>query len=255
MQPEGYEVTYEFEETHWWYVARRKLIFAQVKKAAETLGEGLEILDFGCGTGYNLRHLARFGHVTGADILTAEHDSFQRRDGHQYIDLKDNLDGQSGRYALITALDVIEHIDDDIAALRSIRDMLRDEGQLIITVPAYDWLWSGEDIISEHKRRYTQTQLRQAFLEAGFSEVYCSYFNVCILPILAVVIWAKKLLAPGRSRQSDLKRSPALINSIMSALVGLEDVLVGREKIRLPAGASIVCRLRKMGQGESRRNP
>ncbi|MCK4816349.1 class I SAM-dependent methyltransferase [bacterium] len=249
MLREGYAVTAEFEENHWWFRSRRDLIFEQVKKAVvdiEHQGKKLNILDYGCGTGYNLRLLAKFGTVTGADINTVAIKEFSKVGNYRYIDLSNNLTPYYGMYDLIVALDVIEHIDYDVQALKDIWKLLRINGELIITVPAYEWLWSGEDIISQHKRRYTKSSLRAAIRDAGYEEIFLSYFNLCILPFMACVIWGKKLLFPKKAIESSVSKTNRFVNWILNRITSIEDTLIGKEKLCLPAGPSLVCRLRKM---------
>jgi SAM-dependent methyltransferase len=248
MLREGYAVTAEFEENHWWFRSRRDLILEQVKKAiGNRKNQGdYKILDYGCGTGYNLRHLANFGSVTGADIHTEAIKEFSKQEEYPYIDLSKDLTPHFGKYDLILALDVIEHIDDDVQALKEIGKLLSPDGELIITVPAYKWLWSGEDIISLHKRRYTESSLRIVTQKAGYDEFFFSYFNLFILPLMAVVIWGKKLFSSQKANASDLSKTNRFINWILYRITSLENTRVGKELFSLPAGSSIICRLKNI---------
>jgi 2-polyprenyl-3-methyl-5-hydroxy-6-metoxy-1,4-benzoquinol methylase len=245
MQREGYAKTAEFEEEHWWFRSRRDLIIEQVKKAisnGDKQGK-YDILDYGCGTGYNLHHLEKFGSVTGADINTGSIEEFSKIDKYPYIDLNNDLTQYYGKYNLILALDVIEHVDDDVQILKEIRKLLSPKGELIITVPAYECLWSGEDVISLHKRRYTITRLLTAVGEAGYIELFSSYFNLGILPLMATVIWGKKVLFPKKANTSNLSKTNRFFNWILYQFTHIEGKLVGTEILSLPAGSSIICRL------------
>jgi SAM-dependent methyltransferase len=246
MQAEGFRVTREFEESHWWFRSRRDLIRMQVNKAAAELGapdKRLRILDFGCGTGFNLSLLAEFGEVSGADRLHADHEQFRLAHGFPMLDVAEDLPANQGRFELVTAFDVLEHIDDDVAGLRTLEGLLAPSGQILLTVPAYQWLWGGEDVISEHRRRYTETTLRRCVATTGLKIEFISYFNLSILPMMTSVIWARRLLASGVDTKSSLSTPPSWLNEALYNVTAREAALVGSQSLRMPAGASIVCRL------------
>jgi SAM-dependent methyltransferase len=183
--------------------------------------------------------------VTGADRFR-DYDSVYRRP-HTFpmIDVERDLPAHAAGFDLVTALDVLEHLDDDVAGLRTLRDLLRAGGQLILTVPAYPWLWGGEDVISEHKRRYTLGVLTQRCAAAALRVEYASYFNLSILPAMTSVIWARRLFSPNAQNQSSLSTPPRWLNEALYRLTAKEAEFVGTQRLRMPAGASIVCRLRK----------
>jgi SAM-dependent methyltransferase len=134
--------------------------------------------------------------------------------------------------------DVLEHVEEEQALLEAIDASLRPGGTLLLTVPAYDWLWSGEDIVSEHKRRYTLPTLNAALQRAGFAAVKGSYFNSLLLPVVAAVIWGEKLLSPRREPRSDLRPLPGWINEPLRWVFSLEESILRRTT--LPFGASIL---------------
>src|SRR5262245_21677014 len=150
MQAEGYRVTLEHQADHWWYRSRRELWLRQVERAARALGHperALDLLDYGCAAGFDLPALARFGAAHGADVVDAGQiaalaghvDAAAPRDGAFPIHrVPDDLPGLRGRFHVVTCLDVLEHVDDDVAALRAIAALLAPGGQLVVTVPAYD---------------------------------------------------------------------------------------------------------------------
>src|SRR6185369_16495183 len=118
MQVEGFRVTRDFEESHWWFRSRRDLIRMQVAKAAAELGypaRKLKLLDYGCGTGFNLTLFSEFGEATGADRFQPEHEQFRLEHGFPMLDVERDLAANAGRFDLVTALDVLEHLDDDVA--------------------------------------------------------------------------------------------------------------------------------------------
>lgn len=249
MRDEGFRVTLDHEADHWWFRSRRDLIMRQVGRAARSAGyprRKLRILDFGCGTGHNLPFFSVFGEVLGADRLRHENYPTSRNSEFRILDADRDLSALTASFDIVTALDVLEHLDDDVEGLRRIGGLLADGGRVVLTVPAYRWLWSGEDVISEHRRRYTQNQLLRVCESAGFRVEYSSYFNLSILPGMALVVWARRLSAGGTGTTSNLSRMPKWINRALYEITAKEAAWVGGEWGTMPAGASIVCRLLKL---------
>lgn len=256
MQREGYQVTADFETTYWWFVSRRELILKQVEKAATALGwpeRKLALLDFGCGTGFNLPYFAQFGQVHGADVADESLTEFQKTQEYPLINLRKDTKAYYGRFDIVTALDVIEHIEDDVEGLRGLASYLKPGGQVVLTVPAYQWLWSGEDVISQHKRRYTEPQLLRACRAAGYEVLYSSYFNFSVLPAITAAIWGKRLFVPnGAAQHSDLQPLPRWLNGLLYRMTSAEARWVGEERWRMPAGASIISRLKPITNKSTR---
>lgn len=252
MQVEGFRVTRDFEEVHWWFRSRRDLIRMQVSRAigeVRVTGRKPQIVDVGCGTGFNLGLLSEFGDVSGADRFRPEHEEFRLSHAFPMLDVERDLPNQRARFDLVTAFDVLEHMDDDVAGLRTLESLLAPGGQMLLTVPAYQWLWGGEDVISEHRRRYTKTSLTRAIAEAGLRVRFMSYFNLSILPMMTSVIWARRLFTSADAEaKSSLSTPPSWLNEALYSLTSGEAALVGKEALRMPAGASIVCRLQR-GEG------
>jgi SAM-dependent methyltransferase len=250
MLREGYQVTADHEATHWWFLSRRELVLLQVRAAAAELGfpgRRLRLLDYGCGTGFNLPFLSEFGEVVGAEHAPEALAEFRKASRFPILDLSADLREHRSRFDVLLALDVLEHIDDDVEGLRTMRRFLGGEGRMVLTVPAYDWLWSGEDVISQHRRRYTRSALARVCEAAGLEVLYLSYFNLAILPVVATVVWARRLLARESARHSNLRSMRGWLNALLHGLTVREARWVGRERLRLPAGASLVCRLRAAG--------
>ena len=245
MQREGFRVTAAFEEHHWWFRARRDLFLCQVERALSERGEQgrrPRLLDYGCGTGFNLRFLARYGEAFGADVSYEHEAEFRSVPQGAWLSLDGDLEPQQGRFDVLTALDVLEHLEDDVAGLVSMRELLGPGGQLVLTVPAYHWLWSGEDVISDHRRRYTRSSLERACRTAGLEPRFISYFNLGILPAVTATIWAERLLRPNAPPRSNLRSLPPRVNEWLYRLVAREARWVGQQRSRLPAGASLVAR-------------
>lgn len=129
---------YNHEQSHWWFVGRRKIVFSILDKCLPVVKDQLRLLDVGCGTGFNLARLDKYGHATGVDI-SEEAVRFSRlRDCKDVLKIdKGNLPFDNNTFNVVTVLDVIEHIDDDYAALCDYYRVMKDEGILLITVPAH----------------------------------------------------------------------------------------------------------------------
>jgi 2-polyprenyl-3-methyl-5-hydroxy-6-metoxy-1,4-benzoquinol methylase len=253
VRAQGYEVTRQHQASHWWYQARRDLCLRQVRRAARALGypqRRLSLLDYGCAGGFDLPFLAELGTAEGADIADALAGNGNGNGNgaerpHLVHVVPRDLAGLRGRFDIVTCLDVLEHLEDDVDGLRTLRSLLVPRGQVVLTVPAYAWLWSGEDEISAHHRRYTRGALLAACRLAGLEVLYASYFNISLLPAMAAVIWTRRLLRRDWRATSNLTADPAWLRGLAGAATALEARWVGDERCTLPAGASIVCRLRR----------
>jgi 2-polyprenyl-3-methyl-5-hydroxy-6-metoxy-1,4-benzoquinol methylase len=257
MLAEGYRVTAHHQASHWWYLSRRDLFLRQVRRAARERGHpgrSLSLLDYGCASGFDLPFLGELGTAEGADVAGVK-DKLAAADGgegqpsrHAIHEVPRDLPRLRGRFDVVTCLDVLEHLDDDVEGLRTVGSLLAPGGQVVVTVPAYGWLWSGEDVISEHRRRYTRGRLLRACRAAGFQVLFASYFNLTLLPAMAAVVWARRLLRRDWRSRSNLSADPWPLRALLRAVTAFEARWVGDEWLPLPAGASVVCRLR-LGDG------
>jgi SAM-dependent methyltransferase len=239
MQSHHYPILYQVEETHWWYVGRRRIIQSLVQKICNTLDKpDPRILDVGCGTGANLKMLATCGRAEGVDI-SPQAVEFCRQRGLDSVKLGaiEHLPYESDSFELVTALDVIEHLDDDVAGLREMRRVLRRDGRLLLFVPAFMFLWGVQDDVSNHRRRYTLPRLLSAVKEAGFSVESASYANISFfLPVL-VVRSVMRWLSLRADTEYGINISP--MNGPFSWLFAAERFVLNRWKI--PFGVSAVC--------------
>ncbi len=246
MKDEIYALTYELEERYWWYVARRKVVMAQVENILKLVGTAgcPRLLDYGCGTGLNLLHLANLGDAYGLDSSEIALDFCRRRGIENVIQLDDRGGGQTDNpfdqpFQVVTMLDVLEHIPNDELALRQVSGLLAPGGVLLVTVPAFEFLWSGEDFVSGHQRRYSRRSLIRMFHNAGYEVLKASYFNFFLFPMqVAVVLW-KRLLRPRSMYRTNLSELPWALDSLLTAIMSSEAGLL--RICNLPIGGSIVC--------------
>ena len=232
-----YDRMAELDERHWWYRARRKILADLIAREID-LPEDARILEIGCGTGHNLEMLRRFGRVDGIEIDGAARALASRRLGHAIGDAPlPELPGvPEHAYDLVALLDVLEHVDEDAASLRSMARRLKPGGRILVTVPAFPWMWSAHDEINHHKRRYTRASLRKAAAEAGLKVEMMSWFNSLLFPLAAAARLAGRLT--GRN-DSDDRLPPKPVNALFEAIFGLERYAVGR--LPLPPGVSLVA--------------
>ncbi|MEO8966766.1 MAG: class I SAM-dependent methyltransferase [Solirubrobacteraceae bacterium] len=236
MEQQAYREQFELEDTHWWFAGRRAVIWALLRRAGTP--PGARMLDAGCGTGQNLIEYGRLGTATGVDFSADAIDFCRQRglDGATQGRLE-ALNFDAASFDLILATDVLEHLEDDLAAMRELRRVAAPGARLLVTVPAYRWLWSQHDTAHHHFRRYTQRQLRRRLASTGWRPIVSSYFNSVLLPPIATV----RLLArrhPERAERPDLKLTPPLLNAVLESPMRLEAGLIERGA-RLPAGVSI----------------
>lgn len=236
MEEQVYQELYELEDAHWWFRGRRSVIHALLARAE--LPEQARILDAGCGTGRNLVELGALGEATGVDP-SPDAIEFCRRRGLSSVAQAglEALPFADGSFDLVVATDVIEHIDDDRGALTELRRVAAGDGWLLLTVPAYMWLWSQHDESHHHRRRYTLRELRGRAESAGWRPAAASYFNTALLAPIAAVRTLTRRQAP-RDGRSDYQLTEGPLNAVLSLPMRGEAALI-RRGARLPAGVSI----------------
>lgn len=239
-----YALHAEHEATHWWYVARREIVLDLLRRGLGAPDGTLRLLDIGCGAGGLLPHLAEFGSVTGVDPSPdAVAHAARHGTGDVHVGtLPDGLPfGSDDRFDVITLLDVVEHIDDDVLSLRVISRLLAPAGILVLTVPASPFLWSGHDIVNEHRRRYTRATLRDRLERAGFQVTMLSYYNAALFPPIAALRIMRRLLR-GTEARADVGAVPAPINALLRTVFAAERHVLGR--LPLPFGLSLIATAR-----------
>ncbi|MEY8689949.1 MAG: class I SAM-dependent methyltransferase [Leptothrix sp. (in: b-proteobacteria)] len=235
MNRDAYERMAVHQGQHWWFVGRRSVLEALLRSLR--LPNCAHILEVGCGPGGNLSLLQRFGQVDAVEsdlhsrITAGALSGLPVRDGR----LPDELDLGGQRYDLICLFDVLEHIKDDQSALQALSQHLKPGGRLLITVPAYAWLYSQHDERHHHHRRYTARSLRDTAARAGWSAARVGYFNSLLFPIAAAKRLAERVLRRSLG-DDDIQPAPR-VNRLLTALFSLEARWSGLHL--LPAGLSV----------------
>jgi len=244
MNISEYGEMYKLESFYWWFVARRRLLESLIEEISHEYNRP-RILDVGCGTGINFSVLAKYGDTFSSDA-SEEALSFSKGRGIDGLvrSQGESLPFASSTFNIVTALDVLEHVDDDLKALDELLRVTKDGGVLVITVPAYGFLWSEHDEALHHRRRYAASELRNKLTNAGFEvERITYYITFLFFPILLVRFVQSVLKKSIRAKTSHIIL-PGWLNSLLIAILGFERVLLRR--MNFPFGVSIVCLARKM---------
>lgn len=240
LRESAYSEHYAVEDRHWWFRGRWAVVEALMARAG--LPERPRILDAGCGTGGNLARYSRLGDATGVDPAPDAVRFCHERglDSVKQAGLE-SLPFEDDSFDLIAATDVIEHIEAEHEALTELRRTAARNGVLLLTVPAYMWMWTPEDDNLHHKRRYTKKRLKQAVERAGWTPKVATYFNTILLPPIAAARFMPQ--SSNGDKKADLERTPPALDGPLSLPMRFEARLI-RAGVSLPAGVSvgIVCR-------------
>ncbi len=238
----GYADRYEeFERTHWWFAARRRVLDSVLRRHVG--GGNGAVLDVGCGPGGSRRLLGRYGRMTGVDLRPRALE-IARRGGYETVLVSriEEMGLRSQAFDTVVALDVIEHVDDDAAVLGEMFRACRSGGMALISVPAYEFLWGPQDVVSHHKRRYSRRGLRQVVQAAGFQVVRLTYFNTFLFPVVAAVRLLQHVVStdPAGEPRSDFEKAPWwLVSKTSEWIFSTERLIV--PFVDLPFGVSILC--------------
>jgi SAM-dependent methyltransferase len=230
--------THQAEDRHWWYRGRRTVLEGVIADLG--LAPGARILDAGCGSGRNMIELRRHGAVTGVELSEASVEIARGRDAGDVVAgsvLEMPFPDSSFDFAV--SLDVIEHLEDDLGALRELRRVIAPGGALLLTVPAYQWLWSGHDEINHHHRRYTRRSLTRVAEQAGWHQARTTYFNSLLLPIAILLRVLERFNTKTTESSLDLWVPPAPLNWLLERPLALEAAMIARGG-RIPAGLSLL---------------
>lgn len=245
MQSAEYEKLDRIDAEHWFYRGKRAIVRHFIKKHV-TLDRNDLLIDAGTGTGRWPVAMSRRCRVIGLD----DHDESIHlarprieSAGGQLVQTKlDDIPLPSQCATVVTAMDVLEHLDDDAGAVRELSRLVKPGGLLVITVPALRWLWSDWDVVLHHRRRYHRPELQQLLSRPDLEVVHLKYTNSFALPLILLVRMWRKLFPPrpGTARAED-NVPPRFINSILRALY----VYPARWGWPMPVGVSLLAVVRK----------
>jgi SAM-dependent methyltransferase len=253
MNPEEYARMHAFEDWYWWFVARRQVALTFARDYRPDGGrdgaswrQPLRVLDAGCGTGALLERLSQDPEeeVYGVDF-SREALAFSHQRGQSRLVQGDltALPFASDCFDMVTALDVVEHVERDVDALREICRVLRPGGVLLMSVPAYPFLWSSHDTALHHKRRYSAGMLAPRLAQAGLAIVKTTYLLAFLFPAIALFRVVDRLRRHERRPRAHLVSIPPAINRL---LIGLQEAeLSVARRLSLPFGVSLFCVARK----------
>jgi SAM-dependent methyltransferase len=230
------------EQWHWWFRARQRII-ADVLRRELPDGRARRLCVVGCGPAEGViwlrEHLAAGGQLIGLDADPI-HACVSDAGPTYVVGRLEAAPLASARMDLVLGLDVLEHIEDDAAALREMARLLAPDGLLLLAVPALPSLWGQQDTISHHRRRYTRASLGAAFARAGLTPPRLSYFNTLLLPLIAGVRWGRRALGRAERLQTDFDDNrPGLVNDALTQVFAAERVLLRR--VALPFGVSLLA--------------
>jgi len=241
MKDETYGLMKKFESSYWWYRARREIICDVV---AHHVLPGAKILDVGCGTGATATQLQAMGYLVTAADQSAPALTACKEAGLPTLDLRDHPI-PSGSADCVLACDVLEHVEDDFGLLLKLRQALKPNGCLVVTVPAYEFLWSGEDYVSEHVRRYRRSTLLEKLKPAGLEPVWATYFNMFLFPLVAAAILAKRIFRPRDMYQSNIHPLPQTLNRVLYSVFAFERFAL--RELTFAFGTSILLIAKPLG--------
>ena len=240
------------EDKHWWFASRTRAILAYLDRYVGP-GRELRVLDIGCGAANMAHHLRHYGHVVGVDNNQRPLEIARQRGMDVRQGAADALPFGAEEFDLIAMLDTVEHVPAEGQAFEECRRVLRSPdpaagqpgGRLLVTVPAFMFLWSHNDVINMHQRRYTVPELKAKLAQHGFKVLRVSYNNFFIFPLAAALILVRRdraepeLASPhfdDESYQVEMEPASPLVNRVLTWVGKLETALMGR--MGVPFGTS-----------------
>jgi SAM-dependent methyltransferase len=244
MQQHTYAIMDRVEDKHWWFVGRRAVLetfMRRIHSSIATPHAPLRILDVGCGTGANLEMLSQFGAAEGVDVSDDALEFCRRKGLTVQKGLAETLPYADETFDITTALDVIEHLDDDVAGLKEMHRVTKTGGRTLIFVPAFMWLWGVQDDISNHRIRYTRKQIVDRVRQAGFTVERSTYAN---FTFFAPILGGRALMRfTGIRPESENNINISSLNGVFGKIFSSERFLLDR--FNFPFGVSIVVSARK----------
>ena len=244
MQQHTYAIMDRVEDSHWWFVGRRAILEMFLRDLTAHRRSEIEdrkILDIGCGTGANLEMLSQFGEAEGVDVSDDALEFCRKKDLKVSKGLAETLPYPDESFDITTALDVVEHLDDDIAGLKEMHRVTKTGGHALVFVPAFMWLWGVQDDISNHRIRYTKKQIVDRLAQAGFTVERATYAN---FTFFAPILGGRTLMRlTGIKPESENNVNISALNGLFGKIFSAERHLLN--KFNFPFGVSIVVTARK----------
>lgn len=254
MQQHTYAIMDGVEDTHWWFVGRRAILESFLRTIvadlSESLGLGgadeipsvpLRILDVGCGTGANIKMLSQFGEAEGVDVSDDALEFCRKKGLKVEKGTAEELPYADESFDLTTALDVIEHLDDDVAGLKEMYRVTRKGGRSLIFVPAFMWLWGVQDDISHHRIRYTKRQIVDRLKAAGYEIERATYAN---FTFFAPILGGRTIMKlTGVKPESENNINISALNGLFGKIFSAESLWL--KNLNFPFGVSIVVVAKK----------
>jgi SAM-dependent methyltransferase len=241
MKRSEYDIMFANEDHHWWFTGTRRVILDVARHALSGSESKAKVLDVGCGTGATLSRLSHVAQVCGVEmersaIVHCRGRGIQRLARAQ----GECLPFADDSFDLVMALDVIEHIHDDQAAVAELVRVARPGATVLITVPAHPFLWSAHDEALHHKRRYRKKELKNVLVSAGLKIELFSYYNAALFPPIALIRLGQRLMRTKQEVTSDIAMPPGWMNTILSSVLGAERWWL--RGLPLPFGVSLIVR-------------
>ncbi len=249
MELSAYLAFAALEDHHFWFVSRRRIFFDLLDRALRGRRD-LDVLEIGCGTGGMLGPMQRYGTVHGIDIAHEFVAHCRKRGFDRLLTASGyELPLRDASFDVVGLFDTMEHIPDDRRALQEVCRVLKPGGTCFVSVPAYQWLWSQNDKIAHHCRRYTATRLRGVLEQAGLEVQRLSYFNTLLFPMIVPAVLTQKALAALGRLPKDYNNSsvplPGPLNRLFTWIMSSERYVL--RHLDLPVGHSLLALARRPG--------
>lgn len=251
MDASLYDELHRVEQTHWWFRARRHIVWSLVQRYVEgRANRRLRVCELGCGTGGNLAAIEAEHDVVGIECSTHALEYARQSLGNRvrFGSLPHEIDLQPNSFDVVLMTDVLEHIEDDAASAIAALELVHPGGIVIATVPAYQWLFSPRDAHHHHFRRYGKRQFRDLWNDSHACVELLSHYNTALFPAAASVRLASKI-SRRRNEPGDITIPPRAINEQLARLMQCEANLLGR--VPMPFGLSLVAVIRKLESTQS----
>lgn len=240
MEQTEYNKMEYFEKFYWWHKGKLFMVNTLIDLFLSSKKGSMNILEIGCGTGETLKTLEKWGNVYGID-MSKEAIDFCKTKGFKNVVLGDinemDISEYKNKFDLIVTLDVLEHIQDDVSTLKRMRTMLKDNGYILINVPAYKFLWSDHDEALHHKRRYHSLELTQKVKDAGFTVLKKTHFVFTTFIPIAMFKFLSNFFRRTAYPKDSYVMLPNIINDMLSKILYVEALAI--RKISLPFGTTL----------------